>query len=527
MSTTFRSIVLALLLGAVLAPAAHASSSQMSIMMDDDLLVYRNDSVAARALTQMKSLGVDTVRVTVLWKVVAESAYPTKGELSKLKGRARERAVKQRRRFKATDPSTYPAQNWDRYDNLVKAAEQRGIRVYFNVTGPGPIWGTTTPPKKLRSLLGTYKPKPKEFKKFVMAVGKRFGGTYRDENASKGVLPRVSMWSLWNEPNQAGWLSPQWENGRPASPALYRDLYQSGYAGLVSTGHRADNDIVLMGETAPLGSDAKTAKSPMRPKQFIRELFAGDTGAPLQASGYAHHPYTKNVSPLQRDPNPDSLTMANIGELGTTLDEMAAQTGKVAPGLPLYMTEYGFETNPPDPFSGVSYNDQAKFNTLGEYLSYLNPRIASQAQFLLVDVPPVKGKPKTSKSYWFTYQSGLFTQRGQAKPAAYAYQLPFVVAPIATDPDTGGLISHLWGMLRFMPTGQASTVLLQWKPKDNSADWTTIGDPVQTDPTRGYFEADRTAPVAVPGAPAPGDWRAVWLLPDGSVGVYTGGSDGT
>ena len=68
MSPSIRQIVLALVLGALLAPsAAHASPRQMSIMMDDDLLVYRDDSTAAKTLTQMKSLGVDTVRVTVLW----------------------------------------------------------------------------------------------------------------------------------------------------------------------------------------------------------------------------------------------------------------------------------------------------------------------------------------------------------------------------------------------------------------------------------------------------------------------------
>src|SRR5688500_10029102 len=82
MSTSIRSIVLALVLGAVLAPAAQANQNQMSIMMDDDLLVYRSDSVAARALTQMKALGVDTVRVTVLWETVAEFSRFTKADLA-------------------------------------------------------------------------------------------------------------------------------------------------------------------------------------------------------------------------------------------------------------------------------------------------------------------------------------------------------------------------------------------------------------------------------------------------------------
>ena len=527
MSPRIRSIVLALVLGALLAPAAaQASPSQMSIMMDDDLLVYRTDATAARALTQMKSLGVDTVRVTVLWETVAENARFLKADIAKLRGekytRAREAARRQNRRFKPANPSTYPIRNWDRYDNLVRAATERGIRVYFNVTGPGPKWAHAKKPKGSTASQRTFKPKAREFKLFVTAVGKRFAGTYRDENGSRSTLPRVSMWSLWNEPNQGGWLSPQWENGRAASPAIFRKLYQQGYAGLVSTGHRADNDIILLGETAPLGSDAKTGKSPMRPKQFIRELFSGNVGNGLPATGFAHHPYTKNIAPNVRDPHPDSLTMANISELGTLLDEMSARTGgKVAAGLPLFMTEYGFETNPPDPFSGVSAALQAKYNTLGEYLAYLNPRIASQAQFLLVDVPPVKGKPKTSKSYWFTYQSGLYYQRGQPKEAAYSYAFPFVATATPTDPVTGQPNAHLWGQLRFQATGVADSALIQWKPYDGSADWVTVGDPVPADPIRGYFEADRTAPVALPGF-----WRAIWLDANGAVGLYTGPSDG-
>jgi len=54
------------------------------------------------------------------------------------------------------------------------------------------------------------------------------------------------------------------------------------------------------------------------------------------------------------------------------------------------MTEFGFETNPPDPFSGVPLAAQAQFNTIGEYQAWQNPRIQSQAQFLLRDVAPVK-----------------------------------------------------------------------------------------------------------------------------------------
>jgi hypothetical protein len=555
MRPTFRSLILALALGALLAPAAHASPQQTSIMMDDDLLLYHDDATAARALTQMKSLGVDTIRVTVLWSVVANNARPTKAEIAKLKGKAKEKARRQAQRFKATNPSTYPIQNWDRYDNLVKAAQDRGIRVYFNITGPGPLWASTAPPKNLRNLAATYKPKVGAFKQYVTAVGKRFNGTYKDENGSRGTLPRVSFWSLWNEPNQGGWLTPQWETrgGQkvPASPALYRKLYQAGYQGLLATGHRVDNDVILIGETAPLGSDAKTEKSPMRPKQFLRELFCispdgtpytgnaaklrdcGDFAArgPLQANGYAHHPYTKNVSPLVRDANPDSITMANIDDLGTTLDDIASKTNDIKAGLPLFMTEFGFETNPPDPFSGIAPDLQAKYNVLGEFQAYSNPRISSQAQFLLADVPPDRTHRKSSKAYWFTYQSGLFYTAGKligtAKPAAYSYAIPFLTTPTGVDPATGLPSYSFWGQLRLLANGlPGAAATIQFRPKDGSLDWTDAGPPIAIDPATdpmGYFTATAVAPVATPV-----EWRAAVVNPaDGSIIASSPGTDGT
>ncbi len=123
MSRTTRLLTLALAFGVLLVPAAHASPAQTSIMMDDDLLVYRDDDTAAKTLTAMKRLGVDVARVTVLWKTVAENARPTKAEIAKLKGSKKENARKQAARFKATVPKTYPRRNWDRYDNLVRSAE--------------------------------------------------------------------------------------------------------------------------------------------------------------------------------------------------------------------------------------------------------------------------------------------------------------------------------------------------------------------------------------------------------------------
>ena len=476
----------------------------------------------------MKSLGVDTVRVTVLWETVAENARFLKADIAKLRGekntRAREAARRQNKRFKPANPSTYPIRNWDRYDNLVRAAQARGIRVYFNVTGPGPKWAHAKKPKGSSASQRTYKPKAREFKLFVTAVGKRYSGTYSDENGSRiGAAAREHVVAV--ERAQPGRLAVAAVGERQAG--LARDLPQALPAGL--RGPRRDRPPRRQRHhprsvrRRRWAATRRPASRRCGPSSSSASCLSGDLWATeLPATGFAHHPYTKNIAPNVRDPHPDSLTMANISELGTLLDEMSARTGgKVAAGLPLFMTEYGFETNPPDPFSGVSPALQAKYNTLGEYMAYLNPRIASQAQFLLKDVPPVKGRNKKSKGYWFTYQSGLYHQRGQPKEAAYAYAFPFVATATPTDPVTGQPKAHLWGQLRFQATGVADSVLIQWKPYDGSADWVTVGDPVPSDPTRGYFEADRTAPVALPGF-----WRAIWLDATGNVGLYTGPSDG-
>ncbi len=94
------------------------------------------------------------------------------------------------RRFNGAKPGAYPAHHWDRYDELVVAAEQRGLAVYFNPTGAGPRWAHRRTTNKASQ--GAYRPSPKQFRKFVTAAGRRYSGSYRDENNGRGVLPRVS-----------------------------------------------------------------------------------------------------------------------------------------------------------------------------------------------------------------------------------------------------------------------------------------------------------------------------------------------
>ena len=156
----------------------------------------------------------------------------------------------------------------------------------------------------------------------------------------------------------------------------------------------------------------------------------------LKATAFAHHPYTKKVAPTVAPKNPDEITIANIGTLGPLLDTLAAQSGgKIAADLPIFLTEFGYESEP-DPRNGIPLLRQAEFNQLAEFLAYNDPRVAATTQFLLKDAAPLRRSPVTGKAYkvgsreyWFTYQSGLYNTRNRAKPAAYAYTFPLVVYP--------------------------------------------------------------------------------------------------
>src|SRR3954451_16926682 len=227
----------------LIAPAAaQANENQLSIMQDDDALVYGGDAKRGATLARMKALGVDAVRVTVFWKNVGSQL----------------RAAKARRRD-LRKPRSYGARIWNQYDNLVRSAQALGIQVYFSVTGPAPPWAHAAGPRKERPVVrDAWRPSATKFGSFVQALGTRYSGTYRDEDTGRGVLPRVAFWGLWNEPNQAGWLSPQWEFSRalrrniPSAPIQYRKLFYAGRKSLDRTGH--GGDLILLGETAPLGS---------------------------------------------------------------------------------------------------------------------------------------------------------------------------------------------------------------------------------------------------------------------------------
>lgn len=468
--------VLCCLAALCLVPAgAAAGAGQESTFQDDNLLVYAPPADVGRTMDRLEGLGVDRLRVSVFWAVVA----PAADRQEKPAG------------FDGADPAAYPSGSWDRYDTIVRLAQQRGLAVNFNVTSPAPAWATGSLPGR-PDLDKNFTPDPAEFGAFVRAAGTRYSGSYVPPGAAP--LPRVSYWTVWNEPNQPGWLTPQWrDDPRPgsglveAAPHIYRGLLDAMYAGLAATGH--GRDTFLIGETAPKGQEReKGATRALKPGRFIRQLyclddnlqflkgtsaevrgcpvanqaarFAADHPGLFRATGYAHHPYELTFAP-DKAPNADNFTTGNLGALSVLLRRIHQRYGQPIAGggrdVRLYLTEFGYQTDPPDP-AGVSWAKQAAYLNQAEWLTFRNPRVRTLTQFLLVDDRPSAGVTNPIAAFGGTFQSGLLTQQGRVKPSLRAYALP-IHLPARTVARAGKL--RVWGLVRPAANGTAPRVQVQ------------------------------------------------------------------
>src|SRR3954452_4114943 len=208
----------------------------------------------------------------------------------------------------------------------------RGLGVHFDRPGPSPLWATGNPDRA--DIAATYNPSASEFGAFVTAVAKRYSGSYTPPpppsppppdgggggggggpvpgppvctaHAAQagGPLPRVDYWAIWNEPNQAGWLTPQWTSDasgwHEAAPRQYRALADAAYGALAANGHGADT--ILVGETSPKGLlELHGETRSLDPLRFIRDVYCVDRrvrplqgaaatalGCPADAAGSSH-----------------------------------------------------------------------------------------------------------------------------------------------------------------------------------------------------------------------------------------------
>jgi hypothetical protein len=370
-------LVTAVLVALLAVPAADASTRQVTIMQDDVHL--RHDTAAT--LDEFAALGADVVKIGLSWEEVAPD------------GRRKPSG------FDASDPAGY---SWGNYPAVIDAITARGMRPFINIVGLAPDWASRRGGRR-----GTNRPSSKEYGLFAEAVGKRFA--------------TVDLWSLWNEPNLYSWLGPQRRKGIPQSPSIYRNLYLAGHAGLERSGH--EGDTILIGELMPRGG---TAKNKIPPLDFLREMvclnknlrqYRGRAARArgckrvrrIPTSGLAYHPYTLAKGPSVREPVAGDAAIGQLSRVKRTLDALARR-GKLPRRTPIWITEFGYQTKPPDPFA-TPIRRAPDLMDESEWIAYRNRRVRSYSQYTLRDAQ--------------SWQAGLRFSNGRKKPGVYnAFALP-------------------------------------------------------------------------------------------------------
>ena len=384
-----------LVAAAVVAPAASASSRQLLVMQDD----ARVRSAPGATLSEFAGLGADAVKINLYWDEVAPNTR------RKPSG------------FDGANPASYA---WGSYDTAVDAILAQGLQPYLSIGGHAPKWATHG-----RGRAGTMRPSAKEFRLFAQAAGQHY--------------PNVQTWSIWNEPNLDSWLGPQRSKGTPLSPSIYRGLYLAGYRGLDDGGHRGDT--ILLGELMPRGG---TSPTKVRPLEFLREMACLDRhyhqirGAAAKkrgcrkigrfpTSGIAYHPYTPPAGPHVAE-GPDDAAIGQLSRLRATIDALARR-GKLPRRLPIWITEFGYQTKPPDPLQGTPLKRAAAFMDESEWIAFRNPRVAAYSQYTLFDDPP---RPGPGVLRWSSWQAGIYFASGKRKPSVFsAFRLPVYVRKLS------------------------------------------------------------------------------------------------
>jgi hypothetical protein len=369
----------------------HRQSSHLLVGVNDEAFsLYTDPNVAFATL---KSLKTQVIRVNLYWggtkTAVANAGRPAD----------------------PNDPGD-PAYTWTIYDRLVRYATQYGIKVMFSIVySPG--WANggkarTVAPTNFNDLVN-----------FSYAAAERYSGLWTapawqqdpSNPTTKLPLPKVNMWTAWNEPNNPVYLTPQYKRvgrtWRVESAFQYAKICNAVMAGVHSPylGPLPDEHVAC-GVTDPKGNDApKTTRPSVDPLTFLSAAHKYGMKAP---DVYAHNPYADIGAAESPTYVPKGKTKRRIqlGNINTLLKLISQYYGPKH----LWITEYAYQTNPPNKHFGVSYKLQSKYLSQSFGIARKNPRIDLMLWFLIRDDPTKNG-----------WKSGLETATGKKKPAWSAF----------------------------------------------------------------------------------------------------------
>ena len=438
--------------------------------MDDQLLLNASQDEVERNMARFRSLGVDRLRVSAFWNQLAPDALSRRKPVG----------------FDGADQLD-PRYSFAALDRVVTTAPEYGLRVMLTISTPVPVWASHNPERDNP----LWRPKPAEFAAFTTALVDRYASV-------------VDQWGISNEPNQGNWLQPQTDRrGRLISPHLYRALVHAAYPRIKD----GDPDsLALVGELAASGRDARGPAANQRPLRFLRAMACRNRAnrpvrsglcrgfRPVPADAIGHHPYALLVKPSHRSEDPDDAAINDGRRLLAAVDRLTRVGAITTPGgerLNVFYTEFGYQTNPPDPFAGVSLAKQRRYLQQAAYLVWRTPRIRGLNQFRLTD-GALEG---FGANRFREFQSGLVFRNGTRKPAYRIFPHPFVI--------TG---DRFWGQVR---PGGAHTVRVQHRRRRGSK--FRLVAQVLTD-AQGYFS------FRLPGRRR-GEYRYTYVEPSGTSGT--------
>jgi len=300
--------------------------------------------------------------------------------------------------------------DWEDSDAVLNGLHGRGIPAVVGIVG-SPSWANG-------GRAQNFAPGASSFAGFARTAASRYRW--------------VKQWLMWNEPNQARWL-------RPTTPATYvRQILNPGYAAIHAVIPGAK---VAGGVTAPRGSSGGVS-----PVKWIR----GMRSARARLDVYAHYPYpsSSRETPFTGGCNHcETITMA-------TLDRLVTETRKAFKRpVRLWLTELGYQSNPPDRLLGVAPALQASYIAAAAYKAWATPRVDLLIQYLYRDEP--------TSDRW---QSGLISFGGATKLAIGGFE-----APLA-EVRRKGSTTVVWGTIRRGTGGRPYRL-----QRLTSAGWTPVG----------------------------------------------------
>ncbi len=430
-------LVAALVATLALPAVASASPTQLTGIADERVLEntlpepldpHEIDGI----VKQWKAAGVQDVRTFAQWDKLA----PAQDSVRAPEG------------FDASNPASYDFSQLDYKLHLILS---NGMTPTLVISGPGPVWGSSQPGRRKRDMY----PDPKKFGEFAKAVATH-------------VADRVERYIVWNEPNVATWLKPQnvcASQGRCTSyaPHLYRELAREGYEAI----HAGDESArVAIGGTSSLGArNRANPNTTSQPLTFLRTMACVDskyrpikTGRcrnfkPLEAEALSYHPHSQAFSPGKRDPDTNNARMADLRRLTTVLDKLVDKKRIKVNGarkLPLWLDEYAYETNPPDPNKALpSATAAATWSQWGWSIAARNSRVQMLTQYVWFDEAPTQQQ----SGRWDRWQSGLYTVDRKPKPLARVFSHPIFGWRTSKA-------AHVWGQVR-TANGATSVRLLR------------------------------------------------------------------